>query len=249
MVLDLLASENLTASDVTLLPMDFQGMADALHRHRIDAFATWEPVCAMSLKRYPGFHIIYQKMNTGYLYISQKAFTRHPEAMRYLVASAVRAFRWIGSHRRHLLQASRWSRQAAEKLISQPIPLSDRELGNLARRDIFGLLSVPSISSLDLDRNSPLFKETRFLKALGKLPAGATWDAIRASFDARILSRVLASPETYGINEFDYRMESDENDHRTVQDQGGGKDPADHPGATQKDPGNGPLQPVSNPGP
>jgi hypothetical protein len=169
--------------------------------------------------------------------------------MRYLVASAVRAFRWIGSHRRHLLQASRWSRQAAEKLISQPIPLSDRELGNLARRDIFGLLSVPSISSLDLDRNSPLFKETRFLKALGKLPAGATWDAIRASFDARILSRVLASPETYGINEFDYRMESDENDHRTVQDQGGGKDPADHPGATQKDPGNGPLQPVSNPGP
>ncbi len=248
-VLDVLTSENIPASEVRLRPMDFQGMSEALHRHRIDAFAVWEPICAMALKTHPNFHVIYQQMDTGYLYFSASTCTRHPKAVRILVAAVVRAFRWITSHRRNLQLACEWSRRAGEKMYGRSIPLTDGELGDLARRDIFGLTSVPSISSLDLDRTSPLHKEMQFLKTLGKLPAGATWKAIRGSFDSSILSAVMASPETYGINDFDYRMESDEDDHRTVQNQSGGKDTADLPRAAPQDSRSGPLQPVSNPGP
>ena len=71
-LLNILKAENITESEVELVPIDVTEMADALKNDKIDAFAAWEPTPALALKENPGFVTIHKKMTTGYLYYLSK---------------------------------------------------------------------------------------------------------------------------------------------------------------------------------
>ncbi len=203
-VLDILASEGLSTSQVTLVPMDVHELAGALGRKEIDAFAVWEPISAMAMKDHQGFVTTYQQLTTGYMYFLRDFYKKHPEAAKQIVAAVVRAFRWMQSKRQNLLLAGKWAKQAGESLGAQKIPLSSKEMADLAQKDILGLTSVPLISRDDLKHNGPLHRELRFLKTLEKIPPSATWEKIRNSFDHKILNEVLANPARFALDKFDY---------------------------------------------
>ncbi len=203
-VLDVLASEDFKESEVVLVPMDIPRLAQALNTGEIDAFAVWEPISAISRKTHKDFVVIYQQMTSGYMYFLRDFHKKHPEAAKQMVAAVVRAFRWMQSKRPNLLLAGKWAKQEGESLGAQKIPLSSKEMTDLAQKDILGLTSVPLISSDDLKHNGPLHREFRFLKTLGKIPPSATWERVRNSFDRKILNEVLVNPVRFGLHRFDY---------------------------------------------
>ena len=203
-VLDLLESEGLGESDADLVPLDISKLAVALNSGKIDAFAAWEPIAAMGMKTYPEFVATYQQLTTGYLYFLKDFCDKSPEAAPQIVAAVVRAFRWMKKKRAHLLLACKWSRNAGEKLTGQKIPLTDEEIAQLAEKDILGLLSVPVISRADLNEKGFMFREFEFLKRLKKIPPATEWNEIRRSFDLQIISGVLANPDHYDLDTFDY---------------------------------------------
>ena len=202
--LDILASDGFTESDAVLVPMDAPALAGALKTGKIDAFAVWEPTAAMAMKKYPEFVAAYQQMTSGYLYFMKGFYDRNPEAARQVVASVLRAFRWMKMKRENLLLAGRWSREAGEKLTGREIPLSDEEIADLAERDILGLISHPMISRTDLRESGSLFREFEFLKKLKKVPVSTQWTRIRGSFDLQMISQVLMDPQNYHFDTFDY---------------------------------------------
>ncbi len=203
-VLDVLASEEIKESAAVLVPMDIPRLAQALNTGEIDAFAAWEPISAISKKTHKDFVVIYQQMTTGYMYVLTNFFEKNPEATREIVTSVVRAFRWMKKKRENLLHAGEWAKQAGESLGAQKIPLSSKEMADLAQKDILGLTSVPLISSDDLRHNGPLHREFRFLKTLGTIPPSATWERVRNSSDLKILNEVLVNQVRFGLHRFDY---------------------------------------------
>lgn len=203
-VLDVLASEGLSTSQVVLVPMDVPELAGALYRKEIDAFVVWEPISAMAMKEHQGFVTMYQQLTTGYMYFLRDFYKTRPEAAKQIVAAVVRAFRWMQSKRQNLLLAGKWAKQAGESLRAQKISLSSKEMADLAQKDILGLTSVPLISRDDLRHNGPLHRELRFLKTLGKIPPSAAWEKIRHSFDHKIMNVVLVNPARFGLDRFDY---------------------------------------------
>ncbi len=207
-VLDALASEGLNESDADLVHLDAPRLAGALNTGGIDAFAVWEPMAAMAIKKYPEFVAAYQQITSGYLYFSQGFYEKTPETVRQIVAAVVRTFRWIKKRRENLLLASKWSRQAGEKLTGQEIALSDKEIADLAEKDILELTSLPMISPTDLGEDGPLYREFEFLKTLKKIPSSTKWARIRDSFDLQIITEVLANRENYHLNTFDYGLDN-----------------------------------------
>ncbi len=207
-VLDVLGSEGFTESDAVLVPMDPPELGQALDAGVIDAFAVWQPISAMAIKEHPEFVVIYQQMASGYLYMVKDLFQKNPEAVRQIVASVIRAFRWIKKRRENLLFASKWSRQAGEELTGQEIPLSDKEIADLAQQDILELTSLPIISHRDLREDGPLYREFEFLKTLKKIPASTKWARIRDSFDLQIITWVMANRGNYHLNTFDYGLDN-----------------------------------------
>jgi sulfonate transport system substrate-binding protein len=203
-VMDALTSEGISTSQVDLVPMDVSGTADALYRKEIDAFAVWEPISAMAMKDHQDFVIMYQQLSTGYMYFLKDFYKNRPEAAKQIVAAVVRAFRWMQNKRQNLLLAGKWAKQAGESLGAQKIPLSSKEMADLAQKDILGLTSVPLISDDVLRPNGPLHREYRFLKTLGNIPPSVTWERVRNSFDSKIIKDILAKPTRFGIDRFDY---------------------------------------------
>lgn len=203
-VLDVLASEGLSESQAHLVPMDIPELAGALYRKEIDALAVWEPISAIAIKDHPGFVTMYQQLTTGYMYFLRSFYKKHPEAAKQIVAAVARAFRWMQNKRENLLLAGKWAKQAGERFGAQKIPLSSKEIADLAQKDILGLLSIPLISRDNLKHNGPLHRELRFLKTLGKIQPATTWEKIRNSFDRKILNEVLANPAPFDLYRFDY---------------------------------------------
>lgn len=202
--LDVLASGGFTESEAVLVPMDAPGLAGALKTGKIDAFAVWEPMVAMAMKKYPEFVIAYQQMTSGYLYFTKDFHDQNPEAARAILASVLRAIRWMKMKKENRLLAAKWSRAAGEKLTGREIPLSDGEIADLAEKDILGLISHPMISQADLKKSGALFREFEFLKKLKKVPASTQWVRIRDSFDLEMISQVLTDPRNYHLDTFDY---------------------------------------------
>jgi hypothetical protein len=199
-----LASDGLNEMNVNLVPMEVTQMPEALHAGKVDAFSAWEPTAAITLIKYPESVTIHRCLSTGYMYFTKALLEKHPEAVRQIVASEIRAIQWAQNDKQNLLQASEWTIQAGESLTGWSIELSVEENASLAEGDILGLSSAPIIPRCDLETNGLLYMEFEFLKTLGKIPASSNWEEVRNSFDWQIISMVLSDSKKYSLNEFNY---------------------------------------------
>lgn len=201
-----LSSANLKETDVRLSPMEISEMVDALAAGRIDAFAAWEPVPSIALKRIENAVILFKHLNPSYLYFSRPLVEHHPEAASLLIASVIRALAWMKSKEEHLRMAGEWALAAKEQLQGKQVGLSAEEIAVLTMQEIKGITSSPSIPERELTEKGSIREKFDFLKSRGDLAASATWEKVMRSFDRGAISGVLANPRKYRLNSFDYDL-------------------------------------------
>lgn len=203
-LLHALSLAGLEETDVHLIPLDVNEMAEALDNGEIDAFSAWEPTPTIATSSYPDQVVIHRSLTSGYLYFSSSLASQHPEAVRQIVASELRALNWMQDDVQNLLAASQWSLQAAQDFSGQPPMLTLNQYVELANDDLLGMSSIPTVPEKDLSSQGPLFQELRFLQALGKIPDHLGWDDVTPCFDLAILEQLLLETEKYQLNTYEY---------------------------------------------
>lgn len=200
-VLDALASEGLTEHDVDLVAMEVTEMPEALNLGHIEAFSSWEPIPIVTLATVPNSAVIHRGMSTGYLYFSRSFCSENYEAVCHIVAAEVRSIRWLRLRSENVLRACEWACQSG-KVLSESTPEYPMIWEpSLARSDLLSKESSPFIPKSDLLSDGPLRREFEFLKEFGKIPDHSRWEAVRRSFDRRILIEVLSNPKKYSLSD------------------------------------------------
>ncbi len=202
-LLNTLEKHGMGAGDVRLTPMEVTDMPEALAAGRIDAFSAWEPTPAITLYRYPEFKKTHQGRSHGFLYVSPAMYTEHPEIVRHLLASEVRALRWIRKSKKNILTAAGWARASAAAMTGEAIPLSREEIAALALEDLpgFRIKKYPGITARLLADDSPLVREFTFLQKFGYIENGVDWREVRERFDRQQMEHILNDWAPYGVHE------------------------------------------------
>lgn len=203
-LLQTLADAGLTEKDVRLVPMDVNQMPGALGRKAIAALAAWEPTPTIALARVEGSVVIHRSLSSGYLYFARGFYDHRPEAVRHIIASELRALRWLRREEQNLLRASQWAQVSGRSLSGQAPTLTEQQHLTLARADLVGITSTPFMPRLDLEAGGRLFQEFIFLKRLGKTPAGSSWSQVKGCFDLSIIESIVSSASRYKLDSFKY---------------------------------------------
>ncbi len=200
-----ISSAGLEEADVHLIPLDVDQMPDALADGSIDAFSAWEPTPTIALKRFQNQVVIHRSLSSGYLYFSRSLTESRPEALRLIVASQLRAMRWLWRDPQNLLDASNWAIEAGRDLSGKTGVLTAEDYGTLAKNDLLGLASMPALPGPDQMPDGRLAAEFDFLKKLGKIPATAQWEDVQSCFDNTISREVISSQARYQLSSYHYR--------------------------------------------
>jgi ABC-type nitrate/sulfonate/bicarbonate transport system substrate-binding protein len=199
-----LYASKLKESDVVLVPLEIDELSEALERDRVDAITAWEPIPMALLAKHPEYAILQQFINTNYLCLTRAFAKRHPEETSWLLASFVRALRWMKRDEKNLLRAAAWNMKDREKFQNKPSDVTLEQLATITRSQALPLSDAPYIPLKDLKDDGMFFKSFEFLKSQGVIVASAPWDKIKASLDRKMLAEVLSRPVKYKLDKFDY---------------------------------------------
>lgn len=205
-LLSALASEGLDESDVILVPMEVSEMPQALASGKIDAFSAWEPTPTIALRGTGDCAIIRKKLSTGYLYFDKSFADNNHEVLRHILASVIRAIRWIRKNEENLLVAFKLNHQREQEFEMHEEILLDAERSELARNDILGLITDPIISDELIKKNGGLHKEFEFLRKLRNKWQALEWEDIQKKFDGQAVVEVLNKSSHYRVDESDYNL-------------------------------------------
>jgi len=202
-----LATARLTEHDVTIVPMDVNAMPQALAQGGVDAFAAWEPIPTAALSRYPDrFTILFRQKSNSYFVLTQNLVTTHPDVARELAAALVRAIHWLERDRKNLSRASRWTIRTMREFTGKEPSLTEADITRITRNDLIDIPSAPLLPKGAENPGSILAKQFEFLKLVGRLPVGASWETVQRSFNRDLIQQVLANPKRYPLYRFDYAM-------------------------------------------
>jgi sulfonate transport system substrate-binding protein len=202
-LLEELLSEGLTESQVQLVPMDVSEIPGAFQEGRIDAFAAWEPAVSIALKSRPGAAVIHRSQYSGFVVLTRDFVDNHPEAVREILASEIRAIRWMRSDSQHVRQSSEWAIQAGKVFTGEKVPLSSEQFSKIIAES-GDLNLIPIVVEEDLLENGHLRREFEFLKAVGRIPRSSEWRDVERQFERKIMKEILGHAKKYRLNEFDY---------------------------------------------
>lgn len=191
-------------SQVSLTFMDIIDMPKALDENRVAAFVSWEPSTSMILGKHEDFIVIHRSQFTGYLYFSRGFATGQPEAARRILAAQIRAMGWLQASDQHLQRACRWALAAFQAAVGAPPGLGVAQLAQVVKRDMLDVAPTPEISEQSLSPEGGLALAFAFLKTQGQLPAQATWEDTRRSFDRALITQVLGQAARYRLDEHHY---------------------------------------------
>ncbi len=200
-LLNTLKKNGVDVSEVRLIQMDVTLMPDALHDGKIDAFSAWEPTPSIALDKYPGLIVMHRGKSYGFLYVKKELLERSPDAVRYLLASEIRALRWLRKGDRNLDMASKWANDTSLKLSPKGAHLPPDKISLLAKQDLPGIRirEHPRISPALLSDNGALKKEFELLKDLGLIAQEKTWEDVKGKFDLSVIETVILNPVKYRI--------------------------------------------------
>ncbi len=199
-----LATAGLKESDVQLVPMRVDEMAEALRRGEIDAFAAWEPAPSVALAASASNRIVFRGLSSDYFVISKEFARRAPQAAEELIAAYVRAIEWLRLSQKNIEKAARWAKDDVLQFSGKPSELPVEQIVSIVRRE---LLNVPSAPTIIRNPKTvpPLKGEFDFLLRLGKLPAEDRWEKVNEALSNDFLARVQKDPMRYETYRHDYR--------------------------------------------
>ncbi|MEW6221453.1 MAG: ABC transporter substrate-binding protein [Thermodesulfobacteriota bacterium] len=198
-----LAAAGMQADDITIVPMPVADLPRAMTQGQIEAFSAWEPTPTAFLAAHPDAAAIHRFLNASYLFFRRSLLQDRPEAATRIMASYLRALRWLGGQDRHLSQAAQWT-QAAADAFSGRAGASVDQIAAVTRSDLLRFGSRPLIPQGDREPGGRLAKAFAFLRGQGLIAAGASWDRVAASLDTELATAVLADPDRYRLEAFDY---------------------------------------------
>ena len=200
-LLNTLRKHGVDISEVKLIQMDVTLMPEALHDGKIDAFSAWEPTPSIALDKYSGLIVTHRGKSYGFLYVKKELLERSPDAVRHLLASEIRALRWLRKSDRNLNIASKWVNDASLILSTQGVHFSPDKISLLAKQDMPGIRikEHPRISPGLLSDNGALKKEFELLKDLGLIAQQKTWEVVKGKFDLSVIETVILNPVKYRI--------------------------------------------------
>ena len=201
-VLQGLATAGLSESDVTLVNLRIEEMPAALERGDIDAFAGWEPAPSTALTLSDKNRIVFRGQSTDYFLLNRQFADNHSEASLHIVAAFLRAINWMRRSKQNLALAVEWTIIDGERFSQTKARLSTEQLAAITRRDILDVPAAPAI--VRRGNIVPLQKQFDFLAGLGKLPASASLENLKAAFAFEGLAKVSRQSQRYELDRFDY---------------------------------------------
>jgi hypothetical protein len=206
-LLHVLREHDILPREVQLVRMDVLDMAPALAERQIDAFAAWEPTPTQAILDHPGFEVLVRADARGYLYFTRRFFERQPAVVRAVIASEIRALRWLRLNDKNVYIASRWAREQAVAFGGGELPISVYDIDRLARRDILRVPEAPRLLPQLLSPGPTAFlpgelpDQFRVSRAFGLIDARADWNRVRNSFAIDVVPQILTSPSHYRLDE------------------------------------------------
>ncbi len=206
-LLNTLNKNGIGLRDVDLVKLDIVHMADALHERKIDAFSVWEPTASMALKKYPEFIVTRSGKSYGFIYVRDELLNLNPEAVHHILASEIRALRWLRESDENLKLASEWVVESASVLAARALKelptITVQMISDLTKKDLPGILTkeYPRITADLLTEQGGLKKEFKLLQTLGLISEKRTWKEIKKCFDLKIIEEVISNPGKYRLFE------------------------------------------------
>ena len=205
-LLDTLSKNGIDLRDVDLVNLDIVYMADALHERKIDAFSVWEPTASMTLKKHPEFMVTHSGKSYGFIYVRDELLDLNPEAVRHILASEIRALRWLRESDENLKLASEWVLESSSDLAAmalRELPVTVEMISDLTKKDLPGIATkeYPRIPADLLTEQGLLKKEFELLQTLGLVSEKTTWEKIKKCFDLKIIEEVISNPKKYRLFE------------------------------------------------
>jgi sulfonate transport system substrate-binding protein len=202
-----LGKHRLRPVDVQLVPMEVTNMAEALAARQIDAFSAWEPTPTQALVNHPSFEILHRMEARGYIYFTRRFFERHPAVVRAVVASEIRALRWLRKNDRNLYIASRWAWDKAAAFQGAELPSTAYDFLRLAKRDLLREPTAPRLLPELLAPPPTAFipgevsEQFRLSQQFDLIPASASWDRVRQSFTDGLVPQILGAAARFQLDE------------------------------------------------
>ena len=199
-----LENAGIKESEVTIVPLEVTEMIEALAQGKIDAFAAWEPTPTNALRTHPEFSLVQRFMNNSYVSLSADLTKKNPEVAELVVASYVRALRWMRDDRKNLMRAIDWALHDSSLMEGKPTTLSREDMAETTTDDLLKIAASPMVPKQDLTENGSLRRAFTFLQQQGKIAATVPWSKIETSFDYTLIERILTAPEKYQLLAVDY---------------------------------------------
>ncbi len=208
-LLQALDSGGIRENDVHLVPYEVNEMPDALDRGEIDAFSAWKPTPAEAKLQFSDQIAIHRSFASGYLYFSRSFAEQHLGSIYHIVASQLRAIRWLRRNEQNLLEACRLVLQEQYALTGKQALLSPQGYAKVVESDLMETEMISAFTEEDLDPGGRLFTEFEFLKRIGKIRSTVDWQEVRGCFDPEIFERVFSNWKQYRLDAVEYAIEKD----------------------------------------
>ena len=180
-------------------------LATKLKNGDIDIIGAWEPYASNLLKQNKNYFVVSQVSSTGFLYTENQIVKKHPKAIKYIIASFLRAWNYLKSERKLLLQVCQWNLKDIKTLMKDSLLLGPQEISEIANQDLLQNSSFPNISSEDLIVGRRLQQEYIFLNEEKLILSNKKWDEIVKHFDTYSIQEVLHNEQEYKLSVFSYR--------------------------------------------
>lgn len=202
-LLNTLTKNDVDISQVELIQMNVNEMSNAIQNNKIDAFSAWEPTPTIAIKEDSELIRMHTGKSYGFIYIKQDLMENHPEFVKHLLASQIRAISWLKQSDSNLLQASKWALDKLTEISPDYSILSARDIADITKKDIIGIRihQYPRISYKIIENDNVIQKEFQLLQDLNLINMEIKWDQIKDSFDINILETIISNPNQYRINE------------------------------------------------
>lgn len=197
-LLKTLEQNKISEKEITLVQLDVPSMPQALENNEIDAFSAWEPTPTLAIKNFPSLKRIDNGRSSGYLYAKGEFSRTNPEAIKHIIASEIRAIKYIQKNQENLDRVSSWAIEAGTALKGSSLGLTVEEYNKIVSDGLPGSVYIEDKYYVD---DGILNEEFDLLKTLGKVPQSATWNEARVKIKRELVKEVLSNPKKYRLEE------------------------------------------------
>jgi hypothetical protein len=142
--------------------------------------------------------------NTSYVVFGGRLVKEQPELAAVVMASYLRALRWMKTDEKNLAAAVAWNIRSAEQFLKKPFASSLDAVRSITTNDILKYASAPYIPEGEFKTNGFMHRTFDFAVKKNKLPPAASWQQVMKSLDTKVMKDVLTKPQKYHLDTFRY---------------------------------------------